>query len=129
MITTTKNQTTHQKSGKSMFATLAVSVGLLLSWPVAASSQEIFALSTDTGLELYQVQKIATPSWLGMTASTGSHSETATGIFVKQLSVESGLQTTPIGRLTIVHRINWEPTVETSSAESKLIAALTQDQP
>ena len=44
--------------------TLAATFGLLLASPVSSSAQELFVLSTESGLELYQVGNLIEPDLL-----------------------------------------------------------------
>jgi hypothetical protein len=141
MNTTPLTNNKRKNFGSSMFAIFTVSLGLLMSAPVSASAQELFSLSTENGLELYQVEKLVKPNCLGNTLHSAGHSRTSTGSFRdlalhstsgtigEPLFVQSGLQTTPNGRLTMANRIDWEPTVEDKGIEDGLMASLIQRQP
>lgn len=128
MNTTRFKNNRRKNSGNYLFAILTVSMGMLMASPVSGLAQELFVLSTETGLELYQVEKLIKPNWLGMPSPSVAHTRTMKGIMGAPLNVQSGLQTTPNGRLTMANRINWKPTVEDNTSEDELMASLVQKQ-
>ena len=123
----------------SMIIGMVVSLTLLMSSPGAASAQELFALSTESGLEFYQVEKLKRPDLLIHTDHTLIWAKTPTEnvsdgpirsayrTIGKPLMVKSGLQTTPNGRLTMVGTVDWQPSVEDTHKE-KFIASLLPGQ-
>ncbi len=123
----------------SMVTGMVVSLGLMMSSPGAASAQELFALSTESGLELYQVEKLKKPDllidtdhtliWAKTAPENGGDGplRTAYRTLGKPLMVKSGLQTTPNGRLTMVGPIDWQPSVDDAHKE-KFIASLMPEQ-
>ena len=118
-----------------------VTFGLLVASPVSASAQELFVLSTESGLELYQVGKLIEPDLLINTYHSGIPSKIQAGTFSLQpisvhgkfwrpLLVQSGLQTTPNGRiLTLAGRIDWHPYSDGNSLSNELVASLTGTNP
>lgn len=123
----------------SIVAGMVVSLGLFMSSPGAASAQELFALSTESRLEFYQVEKLEKPNLLIHAYRTVIWPKTATenvsdgplrsayGTIGKPLMVKSGLQTTPNGRLTMVGPLDWQPSVD-DIHEEKFIASLIPEQ-
>lgn len=123
----------------SMIAGMVMSLGLFMSSPGAASAQELFALSTESGLELYQIETFFIPKMLINPYHAGSKPSTAIedvsndplrsayGTKAKRLMVKSGLQTTPNGRLTMVGPLDWHPSVD-DTHEEKFIASLMPEQ-
>ena len=83
------------------FRTLVVSLGLFLAWPVISTAQELFILSTESGVELYQVEKIRELDLRinFFHSSDPSYQGSASEIMMESLMVNSGLQKTPHGRL------------------------------
>jgi hypothetical protein len=118
-----------------------VTFGLLVASPVSASAQELFVLSTESGLELYQVGKLFEPDLLINTyhsavspkKNAGTFSLqpiSAHGKFLRPLLVQSGLQTTPNGRiLTMAGRIDWRPSSNRDPLSDDLVASLTGANP
>ncbi|MCH7615146.1 MAG: hypothetical protein IH978_05350 [Nitrospinae bacterium] len=116
--------------------TLAATFGLLLASPVSSSAQELFVLSTESGLELYQVGNLIEPDLLINTYHSAIPSKIQAGTFSlqpisvhgkfwKPLLVHSGLQTTLNGRiLTMAGRIDWQPTSGGNPLSDDLIASL-----
>jgi len=121
--------------------TLAATFGLLLASPVSSSAQELFVLSTESGLELYQVGNLIEPDLLINTyhsavlpkiqAGTFSLQPISVhGKFWKSLLIHSGLQTTLNGRiLTMAGRIDWHPYSDGDSLSNELVASLTGTNP
>ncbi len=118
-----------------------VTFGLLVASPVSASAQELFMLSTESGLELYQVGKLIEPDLLINTYHSAVLPKIQAGAFSlqpisvhgnfwKPLLVQSGLQTTPNGRiLTMAGRIDWHPYSDGNSLSNDLVASLTGANP
>jgi hypothetical protein len=118
-----------------------VTFGLLVGSPVSAPAQELFVLSTESGLELYQVGKLIEPDLLINTYHSAIPSKIKAGTFSlqpisvhgkfwKPLLVQSGLQTTPNGRiLTMAGRIDWHPYSNGDSLSHDLVASLTGTNP
>ncbi len=125
----------------SIVGTWIVTFGLLVASPVSASAQELFMLSTESGLELYQVGNLTEPDLLINTYHSAIPSKLKGGAFSLQpisvhgnfwrpLLVQSGLQTTPNGRiLTMEGRIDWHPSSEGNPLNDDLVASLTGTNP
>ena len=136
MNTTPLHHTRRRNSANSTFTILTISLSLFLASPLMASGQELFSLSSQSGLELYQVEKLIKPSWLThsffsevqMKPESGSFSDqilvSGYGDRGKPLFVRSGLQTTPSGRLIIAGHINWQPSVGEITFEDGRVASL-----
>ncbi len=120
----------------SIVGTWIVTFGLLVALPVSVSAQELFVLSTESGLELYQVGKLIEPDLLINTYHSVIPSKIKAGAFSLQpisvhgnfwrpLLVQSGLQTTPNGRiLTMAGRIDWHPSSDRDPLSDDLVASL-----
>ncbi len=118
-----------------------VTFGLLMASPISASAQELFMLSTESGLELYQVGNLIEPDLLINTYHSAVSPKKQAGTFSLQtisvqgnfwrpLLVQSGLQTTPNGRiLTMAGRIDWHPYSDGNSLSNDLVASLTEANP
>jgi hypothetical protein len=111
------------------FWTLMVSLGLFMASPIVASAQELFILSTESGLELYQVEKLRDPDWLIPDYhSTYQPASTDFGIVGNSLMVQSGLQTTPHGRIyTMASRVDSLPTPKMDSLIKDLVTVKRPD--
>jgi len=140
-MNTTPIKNTHDNSAvTSMVAGIVVSLALFMSSPGAASAQELFALSTEAGLELYQIETLIMPSLLinphhsvrGPNTATKSFSNgplrSTYGTIGTPLMVQSGLQTTPYGRLTIASRSDSQPTAGDNAHEENFVASLMLEQ-
>jgi len=120
----------------SIVGTWIVTFGLLVASPVSASAQELFMLSTESGLELYQVGNLIEPDLLINTYHSEIPSKIKAGAFSLQpisvhgkfwrpLLVQSGLQTTPNGRiLTMAGRIDWQTSSDRDPLSDDLVASL-----
>jgi hypothetical protein len=117
-----------------------MSLGLLMALPGSSSAQELFMLSTKSGLELYQVEKLIMPTFLNSQYKLGSGEHVTTGEFShtphrstygalggKLLVVQSGLQTTPNGRLTLTGRIDWQPSLDGNAHDKNFVASLIKE--
>jgi len=137
MNTLTMTRTRQRHSVASMVGALAVTFSLFMASPVPTSAQELFVLSTESGLELYQVEKRIEPDLLINTyhsgfrpkAEAGAFSNqamfSAYGIIGKPLLVRSGLQTSPNGRILIMaDLIDWHPTSGKNLQSDDLMASL-----
>ena len=125
----------------SIVGTWIVTFGLLVASPVSASAQELFMLSTESGLELYQVGNLIEPDLLINTYHSAIPSKIKAGAFSLQpisvhgkfwrpFLVQSGFQTTPNGRiLTMAGRIDWHPYSNGDSLSNDLVASLTGTNP
>ena len=126
MSTTPSKNSDRKNHSESMFSILGAFLGLFLASPAAVSADQLFALSTETRLELYQAENLRSPNSFTKPANPISHSGTVRGIIGEQVLMDTGLQTTPIGRLTMINR-NWQQIAEDTSSKNKLLAALTKD--
>lgn len=98
--------TIQQNSSDYMFWIIATAFIFLLGWYTPVVAQELYALSTDTGLEFYQVEAVKK---LDMNAnSSQSALWTITRYGKTPLELHPGFQTTIHGRiLTMAGRIDW----------------------
>lgn len=140
MITTPLKNTSSGRTINSMVGTLALTLSLFIASAIPASAQELFVLSTESGLELYQVEKLIEPdlrlnpypSALRPKAEVGNfHSQflrATYGTFGKTLIVDSGLQTTPNGRLTIIGWTEQPPSFDEYELEDRFVASLIVSQ-
>lgn len=137
MNTMSLKNTSHNNSVASMLTVLAVTLGLFMASPVPASAQELFALSTESGLELYQVEGLKGPDFIinkyhsalepkiEASAFSKQFRSVKYGKFARSLLVNSGLQTTPNGRiLTMAGHIDWQPTSGGKTSNKDLVASL-----
>jgi len=141
MNTQPLNNTRRRNTITSIVGAWTVIFGLLVASPVSASAQELFVLSTESGLELYQVGKLIEPDLLintyhsavspKITAGTFSLQPISVhGKFLRPLLVQSGLQRTPNGRiLTMAGRIDWHPSSDGNLLSNDLVASLTGANP
>ncbi|MDT7043126.1 hypothetical protein [Candidatus Nitronereus thalassa] len=96
----TTTTTTLYRSRTSIFSTLVISLILFMAWPVISVGQELFSLSTDSGLELYQVEKLRELDLRINLFRASEHPKVPiSDIMMETLMVDSGLQRTPHGRL------------------------------
>ncbi|MDT7040727.1 hypothetical protein [Candidatus Nitronereus thalassa] len=111
----------------SMAWILAATFSLLLTSPVPASAQELFVLSTESGLELYQAGNLIEPDLPINTYHSAVPPKIKAGTFSLQpILVHSGLQTTLNGRiLTMAGRIDWYPSSGENPLSHDLVASLT----
>lgn len=139
MNTTPLKNIRSNSTATSLIGGLLISLGLFTALPGSSSAQELFMLSTKSGLELYQVEKLFMPTFLISQYRSGSGDNVKTGDFShdphrptygelgKILVVQSGLQTTPNGRLTLTGRIDWQPSFEGNDQDKKFVASLIKE--
>lgn len=137
MNTTTSNNPKPSNHVASVVRTLAVSLALFLGLATSAFGQEIFILSTESGLELYQVEKLHEPNLQlntfrpafgsNLVDQSFMHQPTvsAYGIMGKSFMVNSGLQTTPNGRLLMLAgETDWRPSSGSDTDGQEFVASL-----
>ena len=105
-----------------MFWVITSAVIFVLGWYTPVLAQELYALSTDTGLEFYQVEAVKK---LDLKVNRSKSALWPTnGSSIGRNGLNSGFQTTVNGRiLTMAGRIDWQPT----QFDVKLVEELNGD--
>jgi len=122
MTRTSHNQTHPGTSSDYAFWIMAATFTFMFSWYAPVLAQELFALSTDTGLEFYEVQAIQgldrridhprSALWPERKEAFSRSLSSTPSRFDGSPIIDSGFQTTVNGRiLTLAGKIDWSPLV------------------
>ena len=142
MNTMRLKHTNRKNSAPFLIWGLAATFGLFFASPGPTSAQELFALSTKSGLELYQVEKLNRSELLVNTYYSAIRPALGGGNFAPKPTlsaygitgnshlIHSGIQTTLNGRiLTMAGRIDWQPSSDRNHLSNDLVASLTGANP
>lgn len=134
-VTLSKDRT--RASIGSILGALTLGFGLFVFLPGPASAQELFILSTESGMELYQVDNLVKPELLSNSNHSAIQPKAKSKVFSgqsmflghgmngKPFVVNSGLQVTPNGRLlTMAIPVDEYPSPGLKTVGNELVASL-----